>query len=45
VTSFVNAPDNEMLFCGMAIGYADATAPINSLVSSRMPIDRWASFV
>ncbi len=45
VTSFVDAPDNEMLFCGMAIGYADATAPINSLVSSRMPLDRWASFV
>ena len=45
VTEFVGAPDNEMLFCGMAIGHADADAPVNSLVSDRMPLDRWATFV
>jgi nitroreductase len=45
VTSFVGAPENEMLFCGMAIGHADESAPINSLVSERMPLDDWARFM
>lgn len=45
VTSFVGAPENEMLFCGMSIGHADDSAPINSLVSERMPLDEWARFV
>ena len=45
VQEFVGAPADEMLFCGMAIGYADDAAPINSLESDRMPLDDWASFV
>lgn len=45
VTSFVGAPDNEMLFCGIAIGHVDESAPINSLKSERMPLDAWAKFV
>jgi nitroreductase len=45
VGAFVKAPENEMLFCGMAIGLADDAAPINSLVSERMPLDQWATFV
>jgi nitroreductase len=44
VTKFVGAPDEEMLFCGMAIGYADTTAPVNTLVSERMPTDQWVRF-
>jgi len=34
-----------MLFCGMAIGYPDDTAPINGLKSERMPLDQWATFL
>jgi len=45
VSEFVGAPDNEMLFCGMAIGHAAADSPVNSLVSERMPLDQWAKFV
>ncbi|MDO8363798.1 MAG: nitroreductase [Actinomycetota bacterium] len=45
VSSFVQAPPEEMLFCGMAIGYADASAPVNALRSTRMPLDQWARFV
>jgi len=45
VTSFVGAPAEEMLFCGMAVGYADENAPVNSLRSQRMPLDQWATFV
>lgn len=45
VREFVGAPDEELLFCGMAIGHADTEAPINSLLSQRMPLDQWATFV
>jgi nitroreductase len=45
IRSFVGAPDEEMLFCGMAIGYADTSAPINALRSERMPLEQWARFV
>jgi nitroreductase len=45
VREFVGAPDEELLFCGMAIGHADEDAPINSLRSERMPIEEWATFV
>ena len=39
VTAFVEAPDEEMLFCGMAIGFRDPNAPINDLRTDRRPID------
>ena len=45
VAEFVEAPDEEMLFCGVALGYADPDAPVNHLVSERMPLDEWARFL
>ncbi|MEL7156659.1 MAG: nitroreductase [Actinomycetota bacterium] len=45
VQTFVKAPDDEMLFCGMAIGKADWDASVNSLESPRMPLERWAHWV
>ena len=45
VTAFVEAPEEEMLFCGMAIGYRDPDAPINSLRTSRRPLQDWATFL
>ncbi len=45
VREFVGAPDVELLFCGMAIGHADESAPVNSLQSERMPVGEWATFV
>src|SRR5690606_2518920 len=36
VREFVGAPEEEMLFCGVAIGTADPDHPINSLHSERM---------
>lgn len=45
VASFVGAPEEEMLFCGMAIGHANPDAPVNSLVSDREPLDVWTKFV
>jgi len=31
-------PENEMIFCGMAIGHADEDAPVNALYSERAPL-------
>jgi nitroreductase len=45
IQSFVGAPKEEMLFCGVALGKADWEAPVNSLESQRMPLDRFAKFV
>jgi nitroreductase len=40
---FALAPQ-EMIYCGMALGYADDTAPVNSLRSDRAPLDEVAEF-
>ncbi len=37
-------PESEMVYCGMALGYADATKPVNSLRSERAPVDEIAVF-
>lgn len=36
--------DTEMLYCGMALGYADMSAPVNSLRSDRASVDEIAEF-
>ena len=45
VTAFVEAPEEEMLFCGMAIGYRDTKASINKLRTNRRPVETWAHFL
>lgn len=45
VAEFVGAPDDEMLFCGIAVGHADPDAAVNRLVSERMPLEAWARFL
>ena len=37
-------PDNEYVVCGMSLGYADKTAPVNGLVSEREPVSSFAFF-
>ena len=34
-------PDDHMIFSGMALGYADETAPINTLRTRRDPFEVW----
>ena len=41
---FLTLPDELMLFCGMALGYADDSAPINSWRTPREPLDSFATF-
>ena len=45
VAKFVKADDDDMLFCGMSIGYKDPDAIINTLSSKRRPINEWATFL
>jgi nitroreductase len=45
VSTFVKADDTDILFCGMAIGYRDDTALVNSLESKRRPLKEWAKFL
>src|SRR5580692_5477672 len=36
--------EHEMIYCGMALGYADDAAAVNSLRSDRAPVEEFASF-
>ena len=45
VADFVGAPDELMLFCGMAIGHPDTDHPVNRLRSERLPVDGFVTWV
>ncbi len=42
VDSFLGTPPRLMLFSGMALGYRDESAPINTLVTDRAPLEEIA---
>jgi nitroreductase len=44
VYSLLDIPPDYMLFCGLALGYADEAAAVNSWRSPREPLDAYASF-
>lgn len=41
---YLDIPPELMLFCGMAVGYIDPAAPINSLRSEREPLEAFVKF-
>jgi len=43
VGAALNLPEHEMLFCGMALGWRDADAPINTLRTRRDPFETFAT--
>jgi len=45
VSKFVGSDKNDILFCGLALGYKDKDAAINQLSSERRPIEQWAKFL
>ena len=45
VSEFVGSDKNDILFCGLAMGYKDEDAAINQLSSERRPIKQWAKFL
>ncbi len=40
----LDLPDDEQVYCGMALGYADPGAPLNSMRTERADLDEIASF-
>ncbi|WP_316013393.1 nitroreductase [Roseobacter sp. HKCCA0434] len=41
VSKFCGAPDGQMLFCGLAIGYADPDHALAGFETERAPLDDW----
>lgn len=44
ISQFLGTPEQQMLFCGMAIGYADLNDPTTKLVTQRAPLEEFVSF-
>jgi nitroreductase len=44
VAEHIELPAERILYCGMALGYADPEAPINSLRTEREKVDDFATF-
>lgn len=44
VGEFIGLPEELMLFCGMALGYADEDAPVNRFRTARAGLDEFAVF-
>jgi nitroreductase len=44
VAKFLDVPPNLLLFSGMALGYADAAHPVNTLRTDRAPLDEFSIF-
>lgn len=40
----LNVPDDQYIICGMSLGYADETAPVNTLIAEREPVESFATF-
>lgn len=40
----LDVPEDEYIICGMSLGYADETQPVNSLVAEREPLDSFTTF-
>jgi nitroreductase len=45
VQKAVGIPNDQMVVCGMALGYADPSAVVNTFVTDREPLERYATFV
>jgi nitroreductase len=44
IAEVVGIPDNEMLVCGLSLGWADTEARINTLRTEREPVEGFATF-
>ncbi len=45
VGAFIKIPPEQMLFCGMAIGYGDHSHPANGFRSPRAPLSEFCTFL
>lgn len=42
--AYLQLPEDEMVVCGIALGYADANHPVNTVQTEREPLENFASF-
>ncbi|MEJ2602137.1 MAG: nitroreductase [Gammaproteobacteria bacterium] len=45
ISELFHIPEEQMFFCGMAMGYRDPEAPLNRLRSERAPLEEFARFI
>ncbi len=45
VAKTINLPESQILWMGLALGYPDPDAPVNSLQSERAPLDEFVKFL
>lgn len=45
IKKHVGYADNEMLLCGIALGYEDTDAPENKLITEREPVENFTKFI
>lgn len=45
VAKFIGLPDDQMFYCGMAVGYADMGHPVNQWRTERAPLEEIAEFL
>ena len=44
VAEFLDLPEGQMVYCGMAMGYADPDAPVNNFRMPRAPVEEYCRF-
>ena len=44
IAEVLDLPEEQMVVCGMAVGYADRSQPEDALVTDREPVDEFARF-
>ena len=44
VAEFLDLPEGQMVYCGMAMGYADPYAPVNNFRIPRAPVEEYCRF-
>ncbi len=44
IREFTNIGEDEVVFCGVSLGYADPEAKINQLHTERAGLDEFATF-
>jgi len=44
IRPILGIPDNQIIICGMALGHADHSDPINQLQTQRAPLTEFANF-
>ena len=45
VKDFLNIPDNEVVWCGIALGYPNKEHPVNNYRTSRESIEKFVTFI